>query len=214
MSYFVTIKSQSPAKSANIVIKKPRKTRLRHLPFVFVLLISPNTNGHGYANGQGMENLRNRRIRDDFSSDYHIGDQTQRGLSRTGKSIGELDMLVYNGSDNPWTIIEALRVNDTDKTEWNKHLKKLSVNYNTRGFTTLYLLTYVDADIPTFAHIWESYQGHIKTYAPGQLKYSANSFAEVPNDTRAQHIKVAKCQYIGGVDPITVYHIFARIHCE
>lgn len=120
-----------------------------HLQDDPVYRLITNPNGQGYSNGQGMEDLRNRRIRDDLSRDYHIGDQTQRGLSGTGKSIGELDLLVSYGSDTPWTIIEALRVNDSTKTEWNRHLQKLCSNYNTRGFATLYLLTYVDADIAT-----------------------------------------------------------------
>ena len=171
----------------------------------------PKSDGHGYVNGQGMEDLRNRRIRDNLmNAGYRMNDQTQRGVSGTGKSVGELDMLVCNDSNEPWTIIEALRVSDQDKSEWNKHLKKLSDNYNTRGFPVLYLLTYVDADAKTFAQIWESYQEHIKTHHPSQLKYADGTFVElgVPNH---QHIKVAKCRYTGGVDPITVYHIFARI---
>ena len=171
----------------------------------------PKSDGQGYVNGKGMEDLRNRRVRDNLINiGYRMNDQTQRGSSSTGKSIGELDMLVYNDSNEPWTIIEALRVSDNDKSEWNKHLKKLSDNYNTRGFPALYLLTYVDADTTTFAQIWESYQYHIKAHHPGQLKYSDGSFVElnVPNH---QYIKVAKCRYSGGVDPIIVYHIFARI---
>ena len=174
----------------------------------------PKSNGQGYVNGKGMEDLRNRRVRDNLINiGYRMSDQSQRGSSGTGKSIGELDMLVYNDSNEPWTIIEALRVSDKDKTEWNKHLKKLSDNYNTRGFPALYLLTYVDADNTTFAQIWESYQEHIKTYAPGQLKYADESFVEL-NASQNQYIKVAKCRYSGGVDPITVYHIFARIHIQ
>ena len=169
------------------------------------------SDGHGYVNGQGMEDLRNRRIRDNLmNAGYPVNDQTQRGISSSGKSVGELDMLVYNDSNEPWTIIEALRVSDKDKSEWNKHLKKLTDNYNTRGFPALYLLAYVDADTATFKQIWQSYQDHIKTHHPGQLKYSDGSFVEldIPNH---QYIKVAKCRYTGGVDPITVYHIFAYV---
>ncbi len=171
----------------------------------------PKSDGQGYVNGKGMEDLRNRRVRDNLiNSGYRVSDQSQRGSSGTGKSIGELDMLVYNDSNEPWTIIEALRVSDKDKSKWNEHLERLSDKYNTRGFPALYLLTYVDADTTAFAQIWKSYQDHIKTYHPGQLKYADGSFVEmdVPNH---QYVKVAKCRYSGGVDPITVYHIFACI---
>ena len=171
----------------------------------------PKRDGHGYVNGQGMEDLRNRRLRDNLiNAGYRMNDQTQRGVSSSGKSVGELDMLIYNESNEPWTIIEALRVSDKDKAEWNKHLLKLSVNYNTRGFPALYLLTYVDADTATFAQIWESYQNHIKTHHPGQLKYADGTFDELEVRNH-QYIKVAKCRYTGGVDPIVVYHIFVRI---
>ena len=171
----------------------------------------PNTSGPGYVNGPGMEDLRNRRIRDDLSDDYIILDQSQRGVSGTGKSVGELDMLVCGKSGDPWTIIEALRVDSTDKADWNKHLKKLTDNYNTRGFPALYLLTYVDADVPTFGEIWTSYQDHIQKHGPGQLKYDDKSFVDLSHKARSQFIKAAKCQYVGDVDPITVYHIFIRI---
>lgn len=119
-------------------------------------------------------------------------------------------MLVCNDSHEPWTIIEALRISGKSKSDWDKHLDKLSVNYNTSGFSTLYLLTYVDADIPVFPDIWKSYREHIQTHDPSQRKYVGGSFVDldVPN---SQHIKAAKCCYSSGGDSTTVYHIFARI---
>ncbi len=71
------------------------------------------------GDGHGMEDKRNRRIRDDlFGWGYNIQDQTQRGLSGSGTSIGELDFLLHNEKREPWTAIEALRVSDGKMAEW------------------------------------------------------------------------------------------------
>ena len=55
--------------------------------------------------GWGMEDKRNRRIRDDLELlGYNVKDQTQRGISGSGRGIGELDLLLYNERKEPWTI--------------------------------------------------------------------------------------------------------------
>lgn len=69
----------------------------------------------------------------------------------------------------------------------------------------------MDAEPTAFAQIWESYQAHIKNRRALPYTYSEGSFADL-NDARSPwYIKAAKCRYTCGGDPITVYHIFARI---
>ena len=161
--------------------------------------------------GKGLEDLRNRRIRDDLlEQHYHIQDQTQRGRSGGGKGIGELDLLLFNENREPWTAIEALRVSNGTKAPWNRHLDKLLDNYNYFGAPFLYLLTYVDADPKRFAKIWQGYQKHIPDYISGHYRCIENSFIELKKESN-QAFKAAKCSYSCGGDPITVYHIFARI---
>jgi hypothetical protein len=172
----------------------------------------PNANGHGYANGSGMEDLRNRRIRDDLLGKYYrVADQSQRGTGRTGAGMGEVDLLLMNDQNEPWTIIEALRVGDGTKGDWNSHLDKLLAKYNTRGLPVLYLLTYVDAAPADFDHIWKGYQTHIQKYDPEKHIYCEKSFTDLNDSNSPRYIKAAKCSYSCGGDPITVYHIFARI---
>ena len=171
-----------------------------------------NSNGKGYANGSGMEDLRNRRIRDDLlGKDYRVADQSQRGTGRTGAGMGEVDLLLTNDRNEPWTIIEALRVTDGTKGDWNSHLDKLLAKYNTRGLPVLYLLTYVDADPTAFGNIWRGYQDHIRKYDPEKHIYCEKSFTDLNDDSSPLYIKTAKCQYTSGDKPVTVYHIFARI---
>ena len=163
-------------------------------------------------NGRGMEDKRNRRIRDELLMlGYDIKDQTQRGHTGTDQGISDLDLLLFNDRKEPWTMIEALRVSGGIKVEWNKHLDKLVENYNYFGAYCLYLLTYVDADAAGFQRIWNGYQHHIPQYSPGHHTYMDGSFVDLNDADSPQYIKTAKCQYSCGGDQITVYHIFARI---
>ena len=162
--------------------------------------------------GYGLEDKRNRRVRDDlYGWGYNIQDQTQRGRSGTGSSIGELDLLLFNENREPWTAIEALRVSNGTKAEWKKHLKKLVGNYNYFGAPFLYLLTYVDAAPTDFARIWKGYQKTLTEYSPNEYLYCEKSFTDLNDSNSPRYIKAAKCLYSCGGDPITVYHIFARI---
>ncbi len=167
-----------------------------------------------YLNGndRDKENLRNRRVRSNLQDwGYNVQDQTQRGLSRSGNGIGEIDILINNDQKTPWTIIEGLRVSNGTKTDWNEHLDKLIGNYNYFGARFLYLLTYVDADVDKFGRIWKGYQDHIKKYNPGKFTYLEDSFTDLSDANSPQYIKTAKCQYCCGENRTTVYHIFAQI---
>ena len=160
-------------------------------------------------NGRGMEDKRNRRIRDDLEMlGYNVKDQTQRGLSGTERGVGELDLLLCNDNKEPWTIIEALRVSSGAKTEWNEHLDKLVANYNYFGAPCVYLLTYVDADEADFMRIWNGYLSHIPKHNPGKFSYCENSITDLESPN---YLKTAKCRYNCGGITTTAYHIFVRI---
>ena len=160
-------------------------------------------------NGRGMEDKRNRRIRDDLEMPgYNVKDQTQRGLSGTERGVGELDLLLCNDRKEPWTIIEALRVSSGAKNQWNEHLDKLVANYNYFGAPCVYLLTYVDADEADFMRIWNGYLSHIPKHNPGKFSYCENSITDLESPN---YLKTAKCRYNCGVVTTTAYHIFVRI---
>jgi hypothetical protein len=69
----------------------------------------------------------------------------------------------------------------------------------------------VDAAPADFDHIWNGYQTHIQKYDPEKHIYCENSFTDLNDSNSHRYIKAAKCSYSCGGDPITVYHIFARI---
>lgn len=166
--------------------------------------------------GYGAEDLRNRRIRDDLLAwGYNIQDQSQRGHSGSGRRSGELDILVYNGNQEPWTAIEALQISNRTMnhlTNWHNHLDRLIGSSNFFGSHFLYLVTYVDAAPDTFAKVWEGYYStHIRRNKPLLYTYSEGSLVELHDADSSQFIKAAKCQYSYCGEQITVYHIFVRI---
>ena len=162
-----------------------------------------NIQGASTLYRNASEDDRNCRIRDDlFGWGYNIQDQTKRGSSESGKTAGELDLLLFDKARKPWTIIEALRISGGAKGNWNRHLDKLKGGYNYFGARSVYLLTYVDARSDAFPGLWTDYQNHIQKFS--------SSFRDLSSANR-QYIKTAKCQYTSGGIPITVYHIFALV---
>jgi hypothetical protein len=156
------------------------------------------------SSNQGLEDKRNRRVRDDLELlGYRVSDQSQRGG-------GELDLRILDEQGDSWTIVEALRISDGAKREWNEHLNKLVGRYNTNGLSVLYLLTYVDADPAAFDKLWTDYQEHIPKRSAGGYTCVKDSRAEL-NDNRRQYIKTAKYRYVCGNFTTNVYHIFVQI---
>lgn len=144
---------------------------------------------------------------------YIIHDQTLQGISGGEKKPGELDMDIRRYENAPWTICEALRINDGSKTGWNSHLAKLLDNYNPHGASFLFLLTYVDCEKDKFDQIWESFEDHIKGHSAERFAYILESYALFANEQWADNhfIKTARCQYECGSYTPTVYHIFVRM---
>lgn len=108
------------------------------------------------------EDERYDYIRDmlDWEEEYVIKDQTRRGLSASGVSSGEIDILVE--MDNyPFTVIEELNLNSLNKDYLGKHLDKI-YTYDTTGDYFNVCLVY--AECKEFASFWEKYCDFVKQY--------------------------------------------------
>ena len=161
------------------------------------------------------EDNRNRRMRDALENrGYEVYDQRQMGASGTRKDVGELDMMLYReerDQKKPWSIIEALRVDDGAKRDWNNHLGKVLDNYNPHGVPFLFLVTYSDCEKPEFERIWTGYQEHIQKHNAGKFEYQDGSFQMLNTEQDSYYIQVAVSRYrCGGYMP-TVYHIFVQM---
>lgn len=173
--------------------------------------ISAGLHLQGNKNYRGWdENGRNSVIRDSLGDiGYIVLDQSLRGTSSTGKSYGELDLLIERKPNHPWVLCEALIVNGYTH-KWNEHLDKLLNEYNPHGLSTLFLLTYVDCAKSKFDTIWTKYIKHIRDDNPQNFlcmseKVSLDLYSEY------EYIKIARCCYQRDSYVPTVYHIFVQM---
>ena len=158
------------------------------------------------------EDIRNRRMRDALEiAKYKVHDQTQIGTSSSKKDVGELDLMLYRGDQIPWSIIEALRVRNGSKHDWNLHLAKLLDNYNPHGVPFLFLITYADCAKKGFDDIWNGYKSHIQEHPSGDFAYVDQSYETLTGLLNNHYLQIAKSQYrCGDYTPI-VYHIFVQM---
>lgn len=158
------------------------------------------------------EDNRNRRMRDTLQNfGYDVHDQTQIGISGSGKDVGELDLMVYRENGMPWSVIESLRVYDGAKRDWNSHLSKVLDNYNPHGVPFLFLVTYADCKKVKFDTIWKEYQAHIQKHDAGKFLCVNGSFEILTEKYNNHYMQIASSQYRCSDYTPTVYHIFVQI---
>ena len=164
------------------------------------------------------EDLRNNEIKRNLErtpildKKLIVLDQSQGGKGKTGKGIGERDLMFYLDPGDPWIILEALNVtgkgkNDTDN--WKYHLNKLMFDYNPEGIRTLINLVYVNCKRWTSA-IWTYYLGQIQQFSPEDYPLIKESVREVTleNVTPKNNLKLFRSCYGSDDAQMEVFHIF------
>ena len=174
-------------------------------------MISVGLHLQGNKNYRGWdENGRNSVVRDSLGDNgYIVLDQSLRGTSETGKSYGELDLLIQREPNRPWVLCEALIVGGYTY-KWNEHLDKLLNEYNPHGLSTLFLLTYVDCEKTKFTSIWTKYKQHIREDAPENFLCMPGTVS-MDLHSEYEYIKIARCSYQRDSYVPTVYHIFVQM---
>lgn len=152
------------------------------------------------------EDERNDYIRDMLEQhDYVIKDQTRRGLSSTGISSGEPDILVEKDKI-PFTIIEALNLKSLDKNYLAKHLNKI-YTYDTTG--NLFNVCLVYAELKDFASFWEKYCQFVKDY---NYSYPLLSCEEkLVREYEGSEIKIMTTIHNRSGKPTKLFHICVKI---
>lgn len=117
-----------------------------------LLLIQQNNYYYG-----AEENELNDALKGRLGMVYEVCDQTRQGVSETGKSSGEIDLLIYRASF-PIAIIEALKLESVNKTSLQRHINKLLVNYNPNGLPYAYLVVYyTEKNFSSFCASFDDY---------------------------------------------------------
>lgn len=136
---------------------------------------------------------------------FYVKDQTRRGRSATGKSLGELDILIDNPGNGIESIIEAFILKGFNRNIIDTHLKKL-FGYDPNGLERNFVMVYSEA--PDFLGLWRKYLAHLTEI---DFKYKQ---IEAPQQekTKFSDIKLARTQHLREGELIEVYHMFINMH--
>jgi hypothetical protein len=145
-----------------------------------------------------------------LSMKFVVENQSQRGVSSSSKTFGELDLKVFTKENKyPLSIIEAFVISTIDKAYISKHLNKLTVNYDPNGLSRNFAVIYVNHT--EFNTIWERYLKYI-----GEFEYSTDLKEKRIIDSTANfpmfsNIKIALGTFLYNNMPIEVYHLFLNM---
>jgi hypothetical protein len=152
------------------------------------------------------EDDRNGYIKDLLQTvGFSTKDQTRWGVSNTGKSAGEVDILIEH-NNYPYSVIEALNLTSLDSSYLNLHINKI-FKYDTTGLLNNFIICYVTAK--DFATFWEKYMKHIKEH---KYQYELDAVDDsIDNEFAYAEIKVALTKHKRDGKIIGLYHICVKI---
>lgn len=150
-----------------------------------------------------LEDELNDVMRDMLKMKYIVADQTRHGESASGKSAGEIDLLIER-NHLPFSIIEALKLDSVKKQYISEHIDKI-FGYDTIGNHRNYMVSYVKTK--DFQSFWNDYYEFIKNYSYPIEFVSVN---ESENDFTEFKEAIIKLKRSGKI--VELYHIAVRIH--
>lgn len=151
--------------------------------------------------GNYSENDRNTYIANMLkTAEYFVSDQTRASISQKGKDAGELDIVISDKQQRPFTIIEALNLKSTVKNTINTHISKTFI-YDTVGYKFNVILIYYEEK--NFISFWSKYISYVskKMY---QYKTIGTESIDSYNYT---DIKIFCTTHIRQEQEVSMYHI-------
>lgn len=141
-----------------------------------------------------IEDLINDRYRALlWAKGYIVNDQTRAGESKSGKSVGEIDLEIKNKDTNiTESLIEAFILESDTTKVIEEHYEKLIRKYDTSGNENNFVLVY--AKYSKFESLWEKYKLHFK------------ESKEI--DTQKENIKLIYTKY----NNMKISHIFINYY--
>ena len=108
------------------------------------------------------ENTLNDALKGYLGMVYDVHDQTRQGVSETGSSSGEIDLLICKDS-LPFAIVEALKLESVNKAVLQRHIDKLLVNYDPNGLPYAYLVVYYSKT--NFSRFCKTFEKYLRQYS-------------------------------------------------
>ena len=145
---------------------------------------------HSY-NAKTYENVINDSFRDMLCAQGYdeVKDQTRHGSSSTGKSPGNVDMLITKDGKEI-ALFEALRLSSFNTNDINTHIDKALINYNALG-TPVFVVVYYNSQ--NFGDFWDQYYEYVKAYLyPCQVKRQVEELTHPNASTRVANMILSK----------------------
>lgn len=150
------------------------------------------------------ENGRTKQILDLLSSKYNTKDQSQIGVSATGKNPGSLDGMVID-KDNIEYFIEALNLSSLDKKNITQHVNKLERNYDRKGVINKYLIAY--CNLKSF----DEFAAKFFNYLDTDLEFCYPKINLENLESNYANQRIIKTTHIRESMQVVIYHILLKM---
>lgn len=145
---------------------------------------------------------------------YKTEPQTQRGISESGIQYGELDIAIFTKDNMPLSIFEAFNVisvtSESGKEYIEKHLKKLSENYDPNGHKKNYAIAYIKHK--NFSEFWNEYSKFVITI-PFENKLVSNEFHDITARFEPYAgIKIGLTKHLNKGSIVEIIHVFMNMN--
>lgn len=157
------------------------------------------------------EDSRNKFIATILKQNGFIAsDQTRWGRSATGKSQGEIDILIESGSNVVLSVFEGFNLKGLDTAKILLHYRKI-FKYDSNGLQENYLVIYNDSD--DFISLWQKYSEII---AQTVIDYKiVEQFLDISKRySHGSDMKIGKTTYIRNQEHRVIYHVFVNMNYE
>lgn len=160
------------------------------------------------------ENVRNDYIRDMLgialrSKEFSVKDQTRTGISASGKSAGEADIVIFSGKDLPYAYIEGLNLSSFNYNYITEHVERL-FKYDRIGVGIGYLVNYITV---------KDFAGFVAKYMQAVILNTNYSFELIGiNDCKNEYseylfsnLRIIKTSFNRNNRIMDIYHILLLI---
>lgn len=153
------------------------------------------------------ENGRTRQILDLLSSKYTTKDQTQIGVSSTGKNSGSLDGMVIDQNRIEY-FIEALNLSSLNKEYIKNHVNKLEKNYDSKGVINKYLIVYCNLNK---SNSFKSFADKYFNYLNNDLEFSFQKINIENLESNYANQRIIKSTHLRESTEVSIYHILLKM---
>lgn len=147
-----------------------------------------------------------------MSKDFKVENQSQRGITLSGRSFGELDVEVFTKNGYPLSIVEGLVISTIDKKYISDHLIKLTKNYDPNGLKQNFAIIY--AKHKNFPVFWDKYKNFVSSFQfPHEM--TSSGIIDISNNYPSfANIRIGLTEHKRNDCILEVYHIFMNMYFE